>query len=207
MAQQDFGREEMANMACATRRSGRALRAGQQDAASSASRHRPIGCRQPSRLRRAVQTVSKTAHAGRVAARTPAPSAGPVVAGDRPRSGPRFRLACACPSPTIWAGWPWAMPGYPEAGTWDPRVRQRPTVAKVDAIRLVAVADTHLSSRAPDGLANWAAVVRDVAATNPDLIVHLGDVTLDGIHHRGTARRPAAARPFGGAVAGGTRQP
>jgi predicted phosphodiesterase len=61
------------------------------------------------------------------------------------------------------------------------------TVAKVDAIRLVAVSDTHLSSRAPEGLANWAAVVRDVAATNADLIVHLGDVTLDG--------------------AGGTRQP
>jgi 3',5'-cyclic AMP phosphodiesterase CpdA len=52
----------------------------------------------------------------------------------------------------------------------------------VNALRLLLVSDTHLSSRAPEALANWAAVAAYAAETSPDLVVHLGDLTLDGVH-------------------------
>ncbi|HET6950357.1 MAG TPA: metallophosphoesterase [Acidimicrobiales bacterium] len=48
------------------------------------------------------------------------------------------------------------------------------------AARVVVVSDTHLSPRAPEAVANWAAVVDHVAATAPDLVVHAGDVTAQG---------------------------
>ncbi|HEX6420490.1 MAG TPA: metallophosphoesterase, partial [Acidimicrobiales bacterium] len=46
--------------------------------------------------------------------------------------------------------------------------------------RLLVVSDTHLSPRTPEADTNWDAVVRHVAATRPDLVVHAGDVSLDG---------------------------
>ncbi|HZD66538.1 MAG TPA: metallophosphoesterase [Acidimicrobiales bacterium] len=46
--------------------------------------------------------------------------------------------------------------------------------------RVVVVADTHLSPTAPEAAANWATVVAHLAADPTDLVVHAGDVTLDG---------------------------
>lgn len=56
------------------------------------------------------------------------------------------------------------------------------TVEFVSVARVVVVSDTHLSMRAPEADANWDAVVRHVAYTKPDLVVHLGDLTLDGAY-------------------------
>lgn len=44
------------------------------------------------------------------------------------------------------------------------------------------VSDTHLSAVAPEAEANWDAVVRHIALTAPDLVVHVGDLSLDGTH-------------------------
>jgi len=49
-------------------------------------------------------------------------------------------------------------------------------------MRIALIADTHLSQRAPECLANWHAAARAVAAAAPDLTIHLGDITLDGEH-------------------------
>ena len=46
--------------------------------------------------------------------------------------------------------------------------------------RVVVVSDTHLSARAPEALANWAAAARHVATIAPLVVIHAGDVTLDG---------------------------
>jgi 3',5'-cyclic AMP phosphodiesterase CpdA len=51
--------------------------------------------------------------------------------------------------------------------------------------RLIFVSDTHLSPDAPEAQENWAAVVRYITAAAPDLVIHLGDLSLDG------ARNPA----------------
>lgn len=45
---------------------------------------------------------------------------------------------------------------------------------------VVLVSDSHLSQRAPEAGANWDAVVRYVTDCGPDLVVHLGDLSLDG---------------------------
>ena len=50
--------------------------------------------------------------------------------------------------------------------------------------RAVVVSDTHLSPDAPEAQANWAAVVGYVAAAAPDVVIHLGDLSLDGGHRR-----------------------
>ena len=42
------------------------------------------------------------------------------------------------------------------------------------------VSDTHLSPAAPESISNWDAVVTYVAASHPDLVLHLGDLCLDG---------------------------
>ncbi len=46
--------------------------------------------------------------------------------------------------------------------------------------RVILVSDTHLSADAPEADSNWAAVVRYIAAAAPDLVIHLGDLSLDG---------------------------
>jgi len=52
----------------------------------------------------------------------------------------------------------------------------------VTTLRLIIVSDTHLSPATPEAHANWEAVVEHVAAAAPDLVIHAGDLTLDGAH-------------------------
>jgi 3',5'-cyclic AMP phosphodiesterase CpdA len=49
---------------------------------------------------------------------------------------------------------------------------------------VVVVSDTHLSLTTPEAAANWDSIVRYVTDTQPDLVIHLGDLTLDGTHSR-----------------------
>ena len=51
----------------------------------------------------------------------------------------------------------------------------------VGARRILVVSDTHLSTRAPEAEANWAAVVALVAGGGFELVVHAGDLTLDAV--------------------------
>ena len=48
------------------------------------------------------------------------------------------------------------------------------------AQHVIFVSDSHLSPDAPEAQQNWAAVVRYVRAAGPDLVIHLGDLSLDG---------------------------
>jgi 3',5'-cyclic AMP phosphodiesterase CpdA len=48
------------------------------------------------------------------------------------------------------------------------------------SMRAILVSDTHLSPDAPEADANWASVVGHIAAANPDLVIHLGDLSMDG---------------------------
>ena len=48
------------------------------------------------------------------------------------------------------------------------------------AARVILVSDTHLSAAAPQAQANWDVVVSYVGACPPDLVIHLGDLSLDG---------------------------
>jgi len=50
-------------------------------------------------------------------------------------------------------------------------------------MRIALIADSHLSSRSPECVANWHAAARAVQRLAPDLTVHLGDITLDGQTH------------------------
>jgi 3',5'-cyclic AMP phosphodiesterase CpdA len=51
--------------------------------------------------------------------------------------------------------------------------------------QVLVVSDTHLSARTPDAVTNWSAIVDHVAASPPDLVLHLGDLALDGPHAEG----------------------
>lgn len=50
-------------------------------------------------------------------------------------------------------------------------------------MRIALIADSHLSPRAPECVANWHAARRAVERLSPDLTVHLGDISLDGQTH------------------------
>jgi len=50
-------------------------------------------------------------------------------------------------------------------------------------MRVALIADTHLSARSPECVANWHAARRAVERLGADLTVHLGDITLDGQTH------------------------
>ena len=50
---------------------------------------------------------------------------------------------------------------------------------------LTFVADTHLGPTSPGADDNWRAVVAHVARNRPSLVVHAGDVSLDGADHDG----------------------
>jgi 3',5'-cyclic AMP phosphodiesterase CpdA len=52
----------------------------------------------------------------------------------------------------------------------------------VSSYRVVVVSDSHLSERAPEAQRNWSAVLRHLETVGPDLVVHAGDLTLDGTH-------------------------
>ena len=47
---------------------------------------------------------------------------------------------------------------------------------------MLVVSDSHLSDRTPEAVANWRRVVDHVAEVAPDLVVHLGDASLDGVN-------------------------
>src|SRR6185437_3481013 len=79
--------------------------------------------------------------------------------------------------------------------------------AGVTAMRVILMSDTHLSPAAPEAAANWDAVLRYVGANAPDVVIHLGDLTLDGAHNWRPALWPPAARPAARAVARDSRQP
>jgi predicted phosphodiesterase len=49
--------------------------------------------------------------------------------------------------------------------------------------RVIVVSDSHLSPRVAEAASNWAAVVRHVDEVRPDLVVHVGDLSLDGQYH------------------------
>jgi Calcineurin-like phosphoesterase len=51
--------------------------------------------------------------------------------------------------------------------------------------RVILVSDTHLSPAAPEARANWEAVLAYVAMSVPDVVIHLGDLTLDGARDPG----------------------
>lgn len=51
--------------------------------------------------------------------------------------------------------------------------------------RVILVSDTHLSPAAPEARANWEAVLGYVAMSVPDVVIHLGDLTLDGARDPG----------------------
>lgn len=51
--------------------------------------------------------------------------------------------------------------------------------------RVILVSDTHLSPGAPEAQANWEAVLSYVARSVPDVVIHLGDLTLDGARDPG----------------------
>jgi 3',5'-cyclic AMP phosphodiesterase CpdA len=50
-------------------------------------------------------------------------------------------------------------------------------------MRIALIADTHLSARSPECVANWHAARRAVGRLSPELTVNLGDITLDGQSH------------------------
>lgn len=50
----------------------------------------------------------------------------------------------------------------------------------MNAAHVILVSDTHLSQAAPEAAANWDAVLRYVDVAAPDMVLHLGDLTLDG---------------------------
>lgn len=47
-------------------------------------------------------------------------------------------------------------------------------------LRIIQVSDSHLSADAPSAESNWDAVVAHVSAARPDLVVHTGDISLNG---------------------------
>jgi 3',5'-cyclic AMP phosphodiesterase CpdA len=53
-------------------------------------------------------------------------------------------------------------------------------VRSVAASRVLVVSDSHLSMRAPEANANWAAVA--AVADRFELVIHVGDLSLDGTH-------------------------
>jgi 3',5'-cyclic AMP phosphodiesterase CpdA len=47
-------------------------------------------------------------------------------------------------------------------------------------MRIIQISDTHLSCRKPHFADNWPPLAAWIAAQNPDLVIHTGDVTVDG---------------------------
>jgi len=52
----------------------------------------------------------------------------------------------------------------------------------VGVTHVIVVSDSHLSARVPESERNWSAVLRHIEAAGPDLVVHVGDLSLDGTH-------------------------
>ena len=47
-------------------------------------------------------------------------------------------------------------------------------------MRIVQISDTHLSQAKPKFLGNWQPLAAWIADQHPDLVIHTGDVTVDG---------------------------
>jgi len=47
-------------------------------------------------------------------------------------------------------------------------------------VKLTVVSDSHLSPRTPEASANWEALVAHVESTEPDAVIHTGDIARDG---------------------------
>jgi 3',5'-cyclic AMP phosphodiesterase CpdA len=58
-------------------------------------------------------------------------------------------------------------------------------------MRIVVVSDTHLAQRATSLLENWWALARWIIEARPDLVVHLGDISLDGASNPADLRESA----------------
>src|SRR5688500_211765 len=52
------------------------------------------------------------------------------------------------------------------------------------ALRILHVSDSHLGPGVPYADEHWAAVVAHVASTRPDLVVHSGDLSVNGANGR-----------------------
>jgi predicted phosphodiesterase len=52
-------------------------------------------------------------------------------------------------------------------------------------VKIILVTDTHLSSRAPAFNANWEVAKQWIAGQEADAVIHLGDITADGVAHMG----------------------
>src|SRR5262245_50400974 len=55
-------------------------------------------------------------------------------------------------------------------------------------MHIALIADSHLSARAPECVANWHGAALAMAGMELDLTIHLGDITLDGVNHRDELR-------------------
>jgi 3',5'-cyclic AMP phosphodiesterase CpdA len=64
-----------------------------------------------------------------------------------------------------------------------------------DHMRIVLISDTHFAAHASAFMDNGRAVVRWIETTAPDLVIHLGDVTADGV--KDPAHFDAAASVLG----------
>lgn len=49
--------------------------------------------------------------------------------------------------------------------------------------RVLVVSDSHLSQRTAEAVDNWRAVAAYAADSQPDHVIHCGDITADGPHH------------------------
>jgi 3',5'-cyclic AMP phosphodiesterase CpdA len=49
-------------------------------------------------------------------------------------------------------------------------------------LRVAFVSDSHLSRTTPEAQSNWEAVLGHLDADRPDLVIHAGDLTVDGAH-------------------------
>lgn len=49
-------------------------------------------------------------------------------------------------------------------------------------MRIIQISDTHLSRGKPHFTDNWPPLAAWIAAQKPDLVIHAGDVTIDGAH-------------------------
>ncbi len=59
-------------------------------------------------------------------------------------------------------------------------------------MRIAVISDTHLAMRATSLLENWRIVARWIAEAHPDLVVHLGDISLDGASNPEELREAAS---------------
>ena len=54
--------------------------------------------------------------------------------------------------------------------------------------RVVVVSDSHLTARVANTDRNWTAALRHIESAEPDLVVHVGDISMDGARDPGDLR-------------------